>query len=112
MIDIDLIRSRPEWVKEQIEKLNDTAPIDDIVAADIRRREILQQVEELRRRRNDASKLIGRQMAALKKAQKELESTGGGNSRARLEQTLAEIAISIRLMQKQKPDKWETKFQY
>ena len=45
MIDIDLIRSRPEWVKEQIEKLNDTAPIDDIVAADIRRREILQQVE-------------------------------------------------------------------
>ena len=95
MIDIDLIRSRPEWVKEQIEKLNDTAPIDDIVAADIRRREILQQVEELRRRRNDASKLIGRQMAALKKAQKELESTGGGNSRARLEQTLAEIAISI-----------------
>ena len=72
MIDIELIRSKPEWVKEQIEKLNDTAPIDEIVEADIRRREILQQVEELRRQRNEVSKQIGRQMAELKKLQKDI----------------------------------------
>ena len=48
MIDINLIRQKPEWVKEQIAKLNDTAPIDEILVADKRRREILQEVEELR----------------------------------------------------------------
>ena len=38
MIDINLIRQKPEWVKEEIAKLNDTAPIDEILAADLRRR--------------------------------------------------------------------------
>ena len=46
MIDINLIRQRPEWVKEQIANLNDTAPIDEILAADERRREILREVEK------------------------------------------------------------------
>jgi seryl-tRNA synthetase len=95
MIDIDLIRNRPEWVKEQVEKLNDTAPIDEIVAGDIRRREILQQVEDLRRQRNDASKQIGRQMAELKKVQKELETTVDLNTRATVGQRLAEFETSV-----------------
>ncbi len=34
MIDINIIRQKPDWVKEQIAKLNDTAPIDEILAAD------------------------------------------------------------------------------
>ena len=59
MIDINVIRKDPQWVKEQIAKLNDTAPIDEILAADLRRREILQQVEELRGERNESSKQIG-----------------------------------------------------
>ena len=50
MIDISIIREKPEWVKDQIAKLNDTAPIDEIVATDIRRREILGEVEALRKR--------------------------------------------------------------
>ena len=67
MIDINLIRDNPEWVKAQIARLNDRAPIDEILAADTRRREIILEVEELRRRRNEASKQIGAQMGALKK---------------------------------------------
>jgi len=72
MIDINLIRQKPEWVKEQIAKLNDTAPIDEILAADKRRREILQEVEDLRRQRNENSKQIGRLMGSLKKMEADL----------------------------------------
>ncbi|HNS39966.1 MAG TPA: serine--tRNA ligase [Promineifilum sp.] len=68
MIDINLIREKPEWVKEQMARLgDDKAPIDAIVAGDARRREIIQEVEELRRRRNESSKQIGTWMGMLKK---------------------------------------------
>ena len=78
MIDINLIRENPEWVKEQIAKRNDTAPIDEILAADTRRREILQEVEELRRQRNDSSKQIGRWMGSLKKMEARLRQAEAG----------------------------------
>ncbi len=67
MIDINLIREKPEWVKAQIARLNDSAPIDEILAADARRRAIIAEVEELRRQRNDSSKQIGLWMGSLKK---------------------------------------------
>ena len=73
MIDINLIREKPEWVKEQIARLGDErAPINEIVAADVRRREIIQEVEELRRRRNDSSKQIGAWLGSLKKLESDL----------------------------------------
>ena len=70
MIDINIIRKRPDWVKAEIAKRNDSAPIDEILEADGRRRAILKEVEELRRQRNASSKQIGRLMGQLKKAQK------------------------------------------
>lgn len=67
MLDINLIREKPEWVKEQIAKRNTEAPIDQILADDGRRREILQEVEALRQQRNSTSKEIGQLMGNLKK---------------------------------------------
>ena len=78
MIDINLIRENPEWVKEQIAKLNDTAPIDEILAADERRRTIIQEVEDLRRQRNESSKQVGQWMGSLKKLQADLARAEGG----------------------------------
>jgi len=78
MIDINIIRQNPEWVKEQIANLNDTAPIDEILAADQRRREILQEVEALRRKRNESSKQIGRWMGSLKKMEADLRRAEAG----------------------------------
>lgn len=78
MIDINLIRQKPEWVKEQIAKLNDTAPIDEILAADARRREILQEVEDLRRQRNESSKQIGRWLGSVKKMEADLRRAEAG----------------------------------
>jgi seryl-tRNA synthetase len=60
MLDINLIRENPERVKAAMAALNAEAPIDDIVALDIRRRDMLQQVETLRAERNAVSKEIGR----------------------------------------------------
>ncbi len=78
MIDINVIRKRPDWVKEQIAKRNDTAPIDEILAGDARRREILSEVEELRRQRNASSKQIGREIGALKKMEATLRQAEAG----------------------------------
>jgi seryl-tRNA synthetase len=78
MIDINLIREKPEWVKEQVAKRNDSSPIDEIVAGDVRRREILQEVEELRRQRNEASKQIGREIGTLKKLEADLRRAEAG----------------------------------
>ncbi len=78
MIDLNLIRQRPDWVKEQIANLNDSAPINEILQADKRRREILQEVEEMRRQRNDSSKQIGRWMGSMKKMEAELQRAEAG----------------------------------
>jgi len=63
MIDINLIREKPDWVKEQLVKLNDLAAverIDQIVALDLRRRELLARVEALKADRNRINKQMGR----------------------------------------------------
>lgn len=72
MLDINLIREKPEWVKAQVAKLNDTAPIDEILAADEQRRVIIKEVEELRRQRKESSKQIGRWMGSTKKLEADL----------------------------------------
>ncbi|PJF44457.1 MAG: serine--tRNA ligase [Phototrophicales bacterium] len=62
MLDITLIREKPDWVKEQLRKLNDTAAIervDQILQLDQKRRELLQEVEVLRNYRNRLSKATG-----------------------------------------------------
>ena len=78
MLDINLIREKPEWVKEQIARRYDQSPIDEILAGDGRRREILQEVEELRRQVNEASKQIGRVMGTLKKLEADLQRAEAG----------------------------------
>jgi len=60
MLDINLIREKPEMVKAAMVDLNIEAPIDDILALDTRRRELLTEVEALRSERNTVSKEIGR----------------------------------------------------
>ncbi len=62
MIDIALIRERPEWVKEQIKKLNDPAAlgrIDEIVELDKQRRTLLSESEAIQAARNRLNKSMG-----------------------------------------------------
>lgn len=63
MLDIALIREKPDWVKAQIEKLHDPGAIeriDTIVALDVKRRELLQEMESLQAERNKLNKSMGR----------------------------------------------------
>jgi seryl-tRNA synthetase len=57
-LDLNLIREKPDFVKAAMADLNAEAPIDQILALDLRRRELLTEVEALRAERNAASKQI------------------------------------------------------
>lgn len=63
MLDLRLIREKPDFVKDEIAKLYTDAPIDEILQLDRRRRELLVQVEEMRAERNAGSKETGRKQA-------------------------------------------------
>jgi len=63
MIDINLIREKPEWVKEQIGKLNDpaaTARIGAILELDKQRRTLLTEGEQIQAARNKLNKSMGK----------------------------------------------------
>lgn len=60
MLDIKLIRQNPEFVQEALKKRNSSLTLDEVLACDERRREILVTVEQLKKSQNDASKLIPR----------------------------------------------------
>lgn len=64
MLDLKLIRTNPELVREALVKKNVECDLDGILRLDARRREILTEVEALKNRRNMASE----QVARLKKA--------------------------------------------
>jgi seryl-tRNA synthetase len=61
MIDIKLIRENPEVVFQAMERRGEgRAPVDEIIGLDTAFRQLLQEAEALRARRNDVSKQISR----------------------------------------------------
>ena len=61
MLDIVLIREKPELVRAALlDRNDDPARVDAILALDEQRRDVLQEVEALRAERNRVSKEIGR----------------------------------------------------
>jgi seryl-tRNA synthetase len=60
MLDIKFIRENPDFVKQQMDALQDPlAPVDRALALDEERRRLLTRVEELKAQRNAESKRIG-----------------------------------------------------
>jgi seryl-tRNA synthetase len=91
MLDIRLIREQPDVVKEAMRKLNAQAPIDDILRLDEERRDLLQQVEGLRHRRNTVSTQIG-QMKEQEPRQALIDEMRGVNvTIGDLEESLREV---------------------
>ena len=61
MLDINIIRETPEIIQEALEKRQmDSTPVPRILLLDEKRRELIQQVEDMRAERNTVSKEIGR----------------------------------------------------
>ncbi|MEZ0344519.1 MAG: serine--tRNA ligase [Caldimicrobium sp.] len=67
MLDLKLIREKPEWVKERLKTRGEDYPIEEVLRLDEKRRALIQEVEALRHERREKSEEIGR----LKRAGKE-----------------------------------------
>ena len=72
MLDLKLIRSEPERVKAALARRGAAGQVDELLALDARRRELLPAIEEAQAERNALSKQIG----AAKQAGDEAEAEG------------------------------------
>ncbi|HVE92386.1 MAG TPA: serine--tRNA ligase [Actinomycetota bacterium] len=63
MLDLKLLRERPEAVRDALARRGDEALLHDVMAADERRRKIVHQVELKQQEHNQRSKQIGKALA-------------------------------------------------
>src|SRR5829696_3000403 len=92
MLDIKLIREQPELVKAGIARRgDDPAIVDQILALDARRRELLNQVETLKATRNAVSKEISKMKEPAARDAKIAEMRGVGEQIAALDHEVAEV---------------------
>ena len=95
MLDLRLIRDHTDVVKEGLAKLGEDAPIDEIVALDRRRREILTEVEQLRADRNAGSREIGRKPAGPERDAQIAAMRGVGERIEALDAELRDVDESL-----------------
>jgi len=60
MIDIKILRTNPDLVRDSITKRNLKINLDDIIARDSERLTLQQELDQLRTRRNDLSSQMGK----------------------------------------------------
>lgn len=104
MLDLAFIRERPDEVKEALTKLNITAPIDEILEADAKRRSLLQEVETLRAHVNRASKEISRLKDVTEREAKIAETREVGERIKVLEAELREVEERLYHLQLEVPN--------
>lgn len=92
MLDIKIVREKPDWVKEQLARTDvDGAIIDAVLMFDEQRRALLQEVEALKAQRNAVSKEIGRMKDATEREQRIAEMRLVGDRIADLDEQVAEV---------------------
>lgn len=92
MLDIKRIREQPDYVKAQLARAGeDPAQVDEVLALDTRRRELLNQVEALKATRNAVSKEIGKMKDAAEREAKIAEMRGVGDQIAALDREVAGV---------------------
>jgi len=95
MLDIRLIRTQTDVVKTELSKVGfEPAGIDAVLAADTRRRALIQEVEGLRAQRAEVSRTIGKQEPE-KRAQLVADMRAVGDRIAALEQELASAELEF-----------------
>ncbi len=61
MLDIQLFRENPDLIRQSLTKRHqDPSPVDQVIALDEKRRELIQEVERLRAERNQGSQEINK----------------------------------------------------
>ncbi len=98
MLDLNFIRENPDFVKAKLVDLNIEAPVDEILALDQERRDILKEVEALRQERNKGSKEIGQLMRDGKKEEAEAKKarmSEVGDQIDALDETLRKVEADL-----------------
>ena len=93
MLSIELIRKDPEFVRRGLAKRGEDAPMQNLIDLDKRRRQVISQGDQLRARRNEASKRIGQMEEKPQDLIEELRQAGEEISQ--LEREEAELDTSV-----------------
>src|SRR5262249_5515969 len=97
MIDPKFLKENLETVKSMLESRNFEFPLDELIAADKRRRELILQVEDLRRRKNLLSREISTKIKTHKNTLVDKDEIEGLESELmRLEREKKEVEINFR----------------
>ena len=96
MLDIVKFRENPELVREALRKRNmDTAIVDEVVNLDIKRRELLVEVENLKAERNKVSKEIGKMKDPAERKAKIEAMRGVGDRIAELDEEVRGVDAEL-----------------
>ncbi len=101
MLDIKFIRENPDKVKEGAKKKGAKVDIEEILELDKKKREIMQALEDMRSKKNQASKEIGRAENEKEKKRIIMQMKELDNNNDRLDKNLKELERKFsRLMYK------------
>ena len=92
MLDVRFVRENPELVAKAVADKGEQANLEEFLQMDRRRRELLQEVEELKYQRNTVSKEIGRLKKAGEEQKEMMDKMRLSNERIRtLDEELREL---------------------
>ena len=91
MLDIKFIRENPDKVKEGVKKKGAKVDIDEVLELDKKKREILQALEDMRFKKNQSSKEIGRAKDEKEKKKIIMKMKELDNNNDRLDKNLKEL---------------------
>ncbi len=99
MLDITLIRERPEVVRKSLEdRQMDASPVDAILQLDEKRRALLSEAEALKAERNAVSKEIGQMKDAAARQSKIEAMRAVGEKITAMDAELAEVDAELQLL--------------
>ena len=96
MLDLNLIRERPELIRLSLQNRQlDTHPVDVILSLDGKRRALLVQVESLKAQRNATSKEIGKTVEGKEREKKIAEMRDVGDQITNLDKQVTEVETEL-----------------
>ena len=104
MLDINFIRQHPEEVRAALALRRADTNLEDVLALDRERRELLQQTEALKSERNRVSKEISRMKAAVDREGRIAEMRAVGEQIAILDEHVRTIETQLRVLMLEIPN--------
>lgn len=105
MLDINLFREQPDLVRDALRKRQvDPEPVDQILALDEQRRNLIQQVESLKAERNVVSKEIGKMKDQDERQEKIDQMRGVGERIDALDSNLREVENNLTALMSEIPN--------